>query len=72
MHDIRHVYYIDPRHRSASEELLRILDFEEPKSAIIFCNTREETGRVAAFLREQGPRRRGDLVATCRRAIASA
>ena len=35
-------------------ELLRILAFEDPKSAIIFCNTREETGRVAEFLRKHG------------------
>ena len=53
VHEIRHVYYSIPGiHREA--ELLRILDFEDPKSAIIFCNTREETGRVAAFLRGKG------------------
>jgi ATP-dependent RNA helicase DeaD len=53
VHDIRHVYYSIPGIQR-EEELLRILDFEEPKSAIIFCNTREETGRVAAFLRGKG------------------
>jgi len=53
VHDIRHVYYSIPGIQR-EEELLRILDFEEPKSAILFCNTREETGRVAAFLRGKG------------------
>ena len=53
VHDIRHVYYSIPGIQR-EEELLRILDFEDPKSAIIFCNTREETGRVAAFLRGKG------------------
>jgi len=53
VHEIRHVYYSIPGIQR-EEELLRILDFEEPKSAIIFCNTREETGRVAAFLRGKG------------------
>jgi ATP-dependent RNA helicase DeaD len=53
VHDIRHVYYSIPGIQR-EEELLRILDFEDPKSAILFCNTREETGRVAAFLRGKG------------------
>ena len=53
VHDIRHVYYAIPGIQR-EEELMRILDFEEPKSAIIFCNTREETGRIAAFLRGKG------------------
>ena len=60
------------RASSASSELLRILDFEEPKSAIIFCNTREETGarrRVPAQARATTPRRSRRI---CRRAIASA
>ena len=52
-------------------ELLQILAFEEPESAIIFCNTREETGPVAEFLRKQRLRRRGDLVGSRRRPIAS-
>jgi ATP-dependent RNA helicase DeaD len=53
VHEIKHLYYSIPAiHREM--ELLRILSFEEPKSAIIFCNTREETGRVAEFLRQHG------------------
>jgi superfamily II DNA/RNA helicase len=34
--------------------LVRVLAFEEPERAVIFCNTREETGRVAEYLRRQG------------------
>jgi ATP-dependent RNA helicase DeaD len=53
VHEIKHLYYSIPAiHRE--NELLQILAFEEPKSAIIFCNTREETSRVAEFLRQHG------------------
>ncbi|HEY2903842.1 MAG TPA: DEAD/DEAH box helicase [Polyangia bacterium] len=51
--EIKHLYYSIPG-VNRENELLRILNFEDPKSAIIFCNTREETGRVAEFLRKQG------------------
>ncbi|HSZ81267.1 MAG TPA: helicase-related protein, partial [Polyangia bacterium] len=53
VHEIKHLYYSIPGVQRENE-LLRILAFEDPKSAIIFCNTREETGRVAAFLRQNG------------------
>ena len=53
VHEIKHLYYSIPAVQRENE-LLRILSFEDPKSAIIFCNTREETGRVAAFLRANG------------------
>ena len=53
VHEIRHVYYSIPG-INREQELLRILNFEDPKTAIIFCNTREETGRVADFLQKQG------------------
>jgi ATP-dependent RNA helicase DeaD len=53
VHEIRHVYYAIPGGQREAE-LLRVLDFESPVRAIIFCNTREETGRVAEFLRRQG------------------
>ncbi|HVV16670.1 MAG TPA: DEAD/DEAH box helicase [Polyangia bacterium] len=53
VHEIKHIYYSIPAiHRE--HELLQILAFEDPQSAIIFCNTREETSRVAEFLRQQG------------------
>ncbi|MEO5769003.1 MAG: DEAD/DEAH box helicase, partial [Polyangia bacterium] len=53
VNEIRHVYYSIPG-INREQELLRILNFEDPKTAIVFCNTREETGRVAEFLRKQG------------------
>jgi len=53
VHEIRHTYYSIPGGQREAE-LLRILAFEEPDRAVIFCNTREETGRVAEFLRRQG------------------
>jgi ATP-dependent RNA helicase DeaD len=53
VNEIRHLYYSIPG-INRENELLQILAFEDPKSAIIFCNTREETGRVAAFLRQNG------------------
>jgi ATP-dependent RNA helicase DeaD len=34
--------------------LVQILETEDPESAIIFCNTRDETKRVAAFLQQRG------------------
>ncbi len=33
---------------------MRVLDQEKPESAIIFCNTREDTSLVAEFLRKSG------------------
>src|SRR5450755_770915 len=53
VNEIKHLYYSIPAVQRETE-LLRILAFEDPKSAIIFCNTREETGRVAEFLRQHG------------------
>jgi ATP-dependent RNA helicase DeaD len=53
VHEIRHTYY-SVSGGSRESDLLRILDFENPKRAIVFCNTRDETGRVAEFLRGRG------------------
>ena len=53
VHEIKHLYYSIPG-INREHELLSILTFEDPRSAIIFCNTREETSRVAAFLRGKG------------------
>ncbi|MEZ4319603.1 MAG: DEAD/DEAH box helicase [Myxococcota bacterium] len=51
---IEHVIYeTDPAvHKVRS--LLFLLDTEDPTSAIIFCNTREDTATVASFLDRQG------------------
>jgi ATP-dependent RNA helicase DeaD len=35
-------------------QLVRILEVEDPESAIIFCNTRDETQRVAEALKSRG------------------
>ncbi|MBN2575775.1 MAG: DEAD/DEAH box helicase [Deltaproteobacteria bacterium] len=53
VHEIRHTYFSIPGGQREAE-LLRILAFEEPERALIFCNTREETGRVADYLRRHG------------------
>jgi ATP-dependent RNA helicase DeaD len=53
VHEIRHTYYSIPGGQREAE-LSRILAFEEPDRAVIFCNTRDETGRVAEHLRRQG------------------
>jgi ATP-dependent RNA helicase DeaD len=53
VNEIRHLYYATPG-INREQEFLRVLKFENPKTAIIFCNTREETGRVAEFLQKQG------------------
>lgn len=36
------------------DDLTRILEVEDPENAIIFCNTRAETERVASRLQQQG------------------
>jgi ATP-dependent RNA helicase DeaD len=53
VHEIHHIYYSIPGGQREAE-LSRVLAFENPERALIFCNTREETGRVAEFLRRQG------------------
>src|SRR5450432_1451728 len=35
-------------------ELMQVIEVENPESAIIFCNTRDETKRVAEALQQQG------------------
>ncbi len=51
--EIEHVYYgvsgsMKPR------DLLDVIELEEPRSAIVFCNTREQTNFVASFLVREG------------------
>jgi ATP-dependent RNA helicase DeaD len=51
--EIEHYYFIV----SAQEKenvLVRILEHEDPDSAILFCNTRDDVRYLAAFLRRQG------------------
>jgi ATP-dependent RNA helicase DeaD len=47
--EVEHVYCLTPRlHKEAT--LYRLLEFENPVSSMVFCNTREETRYVHAFL----------------------
>ncbi|HEX7843713.1 MAG TPA: DEAD/DEAH box helicase, partial [Kofleriaceae bacterium] len=53
VNEIHHAYYIVSG-IARSRDLLKILFAEDPESAIIFCNTRDETTMVARFLQKQG------------------
>ncbi len=50
--EIQHFVYLSRRDKGA--ELVQIIEIENPESAIIFCNTREQTKRIAAALQHQG------------------
>jgi ATP-dependent RNA helicase DeaD len=48
-------HYVYPlREGDKLQHLVRILEVEDPESAIVFCNTREETLRVAEELKARG------------------
>jgi ATP-dependent RNA helicase DeaD len=51
---ITHVLYETSPALHKARALLYLLDLEDPDSAIIFCNTREDTATVAAYLDRQG------------------
>jgi len=53
VNEIHHAYYIVSG-IARSRDLLKIIFAENPESAIIFCNTRDETTMVARFLQKQG------------------
>ena len=51
--NMEHVYYVvDPVDKEKT--LLKLIEQENPESAIIFCNTRRDTGYVAEYLRARG------------------
>jgi ATP-dependent RNA helicase DeaD len=50
--DVTHVVYMVREDKPAA--LVRIIEADNPESSIIFCNTRDETKRVAAALQQQG------------------
>jgi ATP-dependent RNA helicase DeaD len=51
--EVEHVYCMTSRlHKEAT--LYRLLEYENPSSSMIFCNTREETRVVFTFLRNKG------------------
>lgn len=49
---IQHFVYLS--HGNKLNEFLQVIDAEDPESAIVFCNTRDETKRVAKALQEKG------------------
>lgn len=51
---IEHVIYETPIGQPKHRSLLNLIDLEDPASAIIFCNTREDAASVASFLDRQG------------------
>jgi len=51
---ITHVLYETTPSFHKARALLAIIDQEDPNSAIIFCNTREDTATVATYLDRQG------------------
>ncbi len=51
---IEHVLYDTTPDLHKIRALLYLIDIEDPTSAIIFCNTREDTATVASFLDRQG------------------
>jgi ATP-dependent RNA helicase DeaD len=53
VHEIKHTYYMVAG-MGRARDLVRVLEIEKPDSAIIFCNTREDTALVADFLRKNG------------------
>lgn len=50
--EIQHFVYLSRGDKL--NELVQIIEVENPESAIVFCNTRDETKRVAAALNQQG------------------
>jgi ATP-dependent RNA helicase DeaD len=50
---ISHYVYV-MREADKIGQLVRILEVEDPESAVIFCNTRDETQRVAEALKTRG------------------
>jgi ATP-dependent RNA helicase DeaD len=51
--NMEHVYYVcDPHDKDKT--LFKIIEQENPESAIIFCNTRRDTGYIYEYLRARG------------------
>ncbi|HMJ13843.1 MAG TPA: DEAD/DEAH box helicase [Polyangiaceae bacterium] len=50
--EIAHFVYLTYSDKLAN--LIQILEIDNPESAIVFCNTRDETKRVAGALQQQG------------------
>jgi ATP-dependent RNA helicase DeaD len=51
--EVEHLYCMTPRlHKETS--LYKLIEFEDPASSMVFCNTREEVRLVGTFLRNRG------------------
>jgi len=51
--EVEHLYCLTPRlHKEAT--LYKLIEYEEPASSMIFCNTREEVRQVYSFLANKG------------------
>ena len=51
--EVEHLYCLTPRvHKEAT--LYKLIEYENPPSSMIFCNTREETRLVSSFLLNKG------------------
>jgi ATP-dependent RNA helicase DeaD len=51
--EVEHLYCLTPKmHKDAT--VYKLIEYENPASSMIFCNTREETRQVATFLAGRG------------------
>lgn len=50
--EIEHFFYLS--HGDKGAELLQVIELEQPESAIVFCNTKEASKRVAKRLQDSG------------------
>jgi ATP-dependent RNA helicase DeaD len=51
--EVEHLYCLTPRfHKEAT--IYKLIEYENPPSSMIFCNTKEETRLVSTFLRGRG------------------
>ncbi len=51
--NIKQYFYVVDEHER-DQALLQLIEYANPKKAIVFCRTKRETGRVAEFLKSQG------------------
>ncbi|MEB2344994.1 MAG: DEAD/DEAH box helicase [Deltaproteobacteria bacterium] len=51
--EIEHFFYLVSA-QEKEQALVRILEYEDPESAIIFCNTKDDVRYVTAFLQRRG------------------
>jgi len=51
--EIEHFFYVTPATEKEAN-LVRVLEYEDPESAIIFCNTKDEVRFVTSYLQRRG------------------